>query len=235
MRTFGVVLTVAVTIGCAVAADDPPAKRTPRQALHAFGDLIGSWRGTGTPNLPIGAKPEFWTETIAWEWQFKGDNAWLKAKFDKSKNFTSGELHYLPEKDVYAFTVHTPQKETLTFTGRFEKERKLVLQREQNGEMHRIAFTLLHPERYLYSYAVRPQGKVLFAPKYQVGATKEGVAFAGGDGKPECVVSGGLGTIPVMYRGKTYYVCCSGCRTEFNENPAKYVAEYEAKKAKKAK
>ena len=27
----------------------------------------------------------------------------------------------------------------------------------------------------------------------------------------------------------------SGCRTEFNENPAKYVAEYEAKKAKKAK
>ena len=50
---------------------------------------------------------------------------------------------------------------------------------------------------------------------YQVGATKEGVPFAGGDGKPECVVSGGLGTMPVMYKGKTYYVCCSGCRDAF--------------------
>jgi YHS domain-containing protein len=35
--------------------------------------------------------------------------------------------------------------------------------------------------------------------------------------------------------GKTYYVCCSGCRTEFNESPAKYVAEFEARKAKKSK
>jgi hypothetical protein len=71
---------------------------------------------------------------------------------------------------------------------------------------------------------------MLFARRYQVGATKEGVPFAGGDGKPECIVSGGLGTTAVMFQGKTYYVCCSGCRTEFNENPEKYVREYESKK-----
>jgi YHS domain-containing protein len=48
------------------------------------------------------------------------------------------------------------------------------------------------------------------------------------------VVSGGKGTMPVSYKGKTYYVCCSGCRDEFKENPEKYIAEYEAKlKAKK--
>lgn len=234
MRVVALVLAIAVSGTYPIRADDPPAKRTPRQALHAFGDLIGSWRGTGTPTVPIGAKPDFWIETIAWQWQFKGDDAWLKVKFDKSKQFTDGELHYLPEKDEYALTLRTPKKETLTFTGPL-KDRKLTLDRTQNGEVHRLVFTLLHPERYLYTYQVRPAGKVLFARKYQVGATKEGVAFAAGDGKPECVVSGGLGTMPVMYQGKTYYVCCSGCRTEFNENPAKYVAEYEAKKAKKAK
>ena len=54
-----------------------------------------------------------------------------------------------------------------------------------------------------------------------------------GDGKPECIVSGGAGTMAVSYMGKTYYVCCSGCRSEFNESPAKYVKEYEEKKAKK--
>ena len=46
---------------------------------------------------------------------------------------------------------------------------------------------------------------------------------------------GGKGTIAVTYQGKTYYVCCSGCRSEFNENPQKYIDEYHAKKAKKTK
>jgi hypothetical protein len=34
-------------------------------------------------------------------------------------------------------------------------------------------------------------------------------------------------------KGKTYYVCCSGCRSEFNANPEKYIKEYEEAKAKK--
>jgi hypothetical protein len=235
MRPLAIVFLGAVAGVVTASADDPPAKRTPRQALHAFGDLIGSWRGTGTPTVPIGAKPDFWTETIAWEWQFKGDDAWLKVKFDKSKNFIAGELRYLPEKDQYALTLLTPKEEKLTFIGAREKDRKVILQRDQDGAVQRLTFTFLHPERHLYSYDVRPPGKALFARKFQVGATREGVAFAAGDGRPECIVSGGLGTIPVSYQGKTYYVCCSGCRTEFNENPAKYIADFEAKKAKKAK
>ena len=40
-------------------------------------------------------------------------------------------------------------------------------------------------------------------------------------------MTGGLGTIQVAYNGKTYYVCCSGCREEFAANPKKYVDEFE--------
>jgi hypothetical protein len=233
MRITSFALIIGITTGSTLLAD-PPAPLSPREALQPFGDLIGTWRGTGTPSVPAGGKQDFWSETIAWEWQFKGKDAWLTAKFDKSKNFTSGELRYVADKEEYAFTVKTLGKETHTYTGTL-KERVLKLEREKDGEIHRLVFTMLHPERHLYRYEVRPAGKVLFAKKYQVGATKEGVAFAGPDGRPECVVSGGLGTMPVTYMGKTYYVCCSGCRGEFNENPAKYVAEYEAKKAKRAK
>ena len=79
----------------------------------------------------------------------------------------------------------------------------------------------------------QPEGKTTFAKKYQVGATKEGESFAAtGSSEKECPVSGGLGTIPVSYNGKTYYVCCSGCRDEFKANPEKYVKEFEEKRKK---
>jgi hypothetical protein len=212
---------------------DTPARRSPREALQPFNDLIGSWRGTGTP---AGTREEqqrgFWTETLAWEWQFKGTDAWLKLAFDKGKYFTAGELRHVPDRDEFTLKLHSTTKETLDFSGRLE-DRNLILDREAKGETQRVVVTLLHANRFLYRYEVRPAGKTLFTRKYQVGATKEGVAFASGDGRPECIVSGGLGTMPVTYQGMTYYVCCSGCRTEFLEDPAKYVKEFALKKAKR--
>jgi hypothetical protein len=142
-------------------------------------------------------------------------------------------MRYDPAKDRYVFTVKTPGKETLTFAGEFTKEKVLTLDRENAKEPQRLVFTLLHSNRFLYRMEAKPEGKNIFAVRYKVGATKEGVAFATGDGRPECIVSGGLGTIAVTHNGATYYVCCTGCRDEFNANPAKYVKEYEAKKKKK--
>lgn len=228
-RSLAVLLGVGL-FSSLLFADAP---RAPKEALQAFNDLIGTWRGTGTP---AGSRDEqrrhFWTETIAWEWQFRGGDAWLKVAFDQSKHFTNGELRYRPAHDDFALTVRTPAKETLTFVGPL-KERVLTLQRHEKGETQRLVVTLLHPNRYLYRYEVQPAGKSFARKIYQVGATKEGVPFAAGDGQPECVVSGGVGTSPVMYQGKTYYVCCGGCRDEFNADPAKYVKEFEAKRARR--
>jgi len=36
--------------------------------------------------------------------------------------------------------------------------------------------------------------------------------------------------MPVEHKGKTYYVCCSGCRDLFVESPDKIIAKYEQKK-----
>ncbi len=220
-----------VAVFCLTAAD--PAPRPPKEALQAFRDLIGSWRGTG---LPAGTRAEqekgFWSETINWQWQFKGKDAWLKVAFENSKHIQAGELHYLPADDSFALTLRTPAKEALTFTGPL-KGNVLTLDRKSKDETQRLVFTLLHANRFLYRFEVAPAGKTLFARRYSVGATKEGVAFAGGDGKRLCIVSGGQGTIPVTYMGKTYYVCCGGCRDEFRENPEKYVKEFEQKQKAK--
>ena len=173
-----------------------------------------------------------------WGWKFKDKDAWIVVDFTKSKYFTAGEIHYVPETDQFAFTLTTVQKEKVTYVGTIEtrdKTKILTLDREADKESQRLVFTFLHAERFLYRYEVKAEGRPLYSKKWSVGATRDGVAFAVGSGKPECIVSGGTGTSTVMYQGKTYYVCCSGCRDEFNANAAKYVKEWEAKQAKSKK
>jgi YHS domain-containing protein len=234
-QTRMVLALVAMTVLTAVSTADEPAKRSPREALHSFNDLIGSWRGTGEPEGTRAEKQKgFWQESIAWSWQFKGDDAWLTTTFEKGKYFASGQLRYLADKDSFQLTLTTVDKEKQTFTGKLDDGR-LILSREDEAkkETQHLIFTFLHSNRYLYRYEVRPEGKTGFTKVYQVGATKEGEEFAAGDGQPECIVSGGLGKFRVTYKDQTYYVCCGGCRTEFNADPEKYIKEFEEKKKKK--
>jgi hypothetical protein len=236
LRISLIVLVLLGTSQIALTADQP-AKGRSREALRAFNDLIGTWRGTGTPEGTREQKQRgFWTETLSWEWQFKGEDAWLQVVFDKGKHFAKGELRYVPDKERYRLTVWTPAQEALVFEGVL-KDRQLTLERSDASkpETQRLVISLLHANRFLYHYEVKPADRPSFTRLYQVGATKEGVPFAAADGRPECVVSGGLGTIAISYKGKTYYVCCSGCRDAFKEDPEKCIKEYEERKAQEAK
>jgi YHS domain-containing protein len=231
-------LALSVLVAQAARTAEQPARRTPRQALQAFNDLIGSWRATGEPEGTFQERQRgFWTESVSWEWQFKGDDAWLKVAIDRGKHFRGGELRYLPDKDQFRLTLMAPDKERLTFEGPFQ-DGKLTVERrdEKTKETQRLVVTLLHVNRFLYRYEVKADGRPTFKRLYQVGCTKEGVSFAtAGDNEPECVVSGGRGKIPVTYKGQTYYVCCTGCRDAFKEDPEKYLKEYAERKAKEAK
>jgi hypothetical protein len=232
--SFGPALALLLLGVATAAAADAPAKFNPKEALQPFNELIGTWRGTGQPEGTRAEKQRgFWTESLSWEWAFKGPDAWLTVAFDKGKHFVKGELRALPEKDRYQLTLENTANQTVTFTGTL-KDRRLTLDRsdDQKKETQRLIITLLHNNRFLYRYDVKAADRANFAQVYQVGATKEGVPFADGETGPECVVSGGLGTIKVMYKGQTYYVCCSGCRRAFQDDPEKYIKEFEAKKGK---
>jgi len=219
-------------------AADRAEKKTPKQALQALNDLIGNWRGTGEPYGTVEERQRnWWRERITWEWRFKDKDVCLHADFDKSKHFSNAELRYLPDKERYQFAAITPDKEKLVFEGTLDRTR-LTLERtdDKKNEKQRLVVSLLHFNRYLYSYEVKAADRTDFKEIYRVGATKEGVEFASDDdNKPECVVSGGLGTMLVTYQGKTYYVCCSGCRRAFRDDPEKYIKEFEERKKAKAK
>jgi hypothetical protein len=85
--------------------------------------------------------------------------------------------------------------------------------------------------RFNFYFARKPDGRTLFNKDYVVAYNKEGESLGAKEKKNECVVSGGVGTMAVSYKGTTYYVCCSGCKDAFMENPEKYIKEYEARKA----
>jgi hypothetical protein len=232
MKRFasGTILFLALFLVPAAQPADPPAPRNPREALQPFNELIGSWRGLGTPEGSRDVRQKgLWQETISWEWQFKGNDAWLTASFDKGKHFTSGELRWLPGRNQFQLTLQTTDKQTQIFTGPLQQHRLLLERHDpKTGETSRLVVSLLHDNRYLYHYEVKPASKLLYSRVYLVGATKEGVPFVASTGEvgPLCVVSYGPPTSPITYKGQTYYVCCSGCREAFREDPEKFIREY---------
>ena len=216
---------------------DSPKPATPREALQPFNVLVGSWKGTGYPeNVTKEERAAgMWVETDSWAWRFKGEDAWLEVAFEKGKYFTTGELRYLSEKNSYQLKLVAADKTTFTYVGTL-KDKVMTLDRVDGpaNEQQRLVFSLLHNNRHLYRFETRAAGSTLaFDKKFQVGATKEGVPFADVPKGPECIVSGGAGTIKVSYMGKDYYVCCTGCRDEFKADPEKYIKEAAAKANKK--
>ena len=89
--------------------------------------------------------------------------------------------------------------------------------------------------RFIYRVAHKDKGSTMWKKDYLVACTKEGESLGKAEKKNECVVSGGLGTMPVSYKGETYLRLLLRLRRAFKENPEKYIAEYKAKKAGKKK
>ena len=60
----------------------------------------------------------------------------------------------------------------------------------------------------------------------EVGYTRDGVRLAtSASSGPECIVTGGTGTMEVKYKGETYYVCCTGCKQAFEDDPEGVIRE----------
>lgn len=229
-------LTACLTIlglGFTPLAADPA--KSPREALKPFNDLIGTWKAVGEPEgTPAEKQRGFWRETVSFVWRFQGDQVWIAVEFQNGKHYKSGEIRYLPDKNRFQLDLVTKDGKKLTFDGQpDDKGRNFVFERtEDSKEIQRLTFGLVGDIRFKYTLDTRPEGRRLFAKAFQVTGTREGESFGTRDKQPECIVSGGLGTMTVSYKGMTYYVCCTGCRDEFYANPEKYIKEYQEKKAK---
>ncbi len=80
--------------------------------------------------------------------------------------------------------------------------------------------------RYTMAHDLKEPGSVQFTRLIEVGLTRDGESLAGvasASERPKCIVTGGAATMTLSYQGRTFPICCTGCRDEFNENPEKYI------------
>jgi len=227
-RFTALAFILAAATGLSTAADPPkPADAAKsKKALQEVQDFMGNWNLEGTQK--VGTKTEAWKEKVEWSWKFKTEMPAIKVSFaeGKGKYFSKGELTYSVEKKKYVLALTAADKSEQVFEGDLLKSGGLKLERKdaKTGDAYRItANTLADGIRFAFKVEKQDGGKGLFANAFQMTGNKEGESLAGGTKKPECIVTGGAASIAVSYQGKQYFVCCSGCRDAFNENPEKFI------------
>ncbi|MDR3635214.1 MAG: YHS domain-containing protein [Isosphaeraceae bacterium] len=226
--------------GASTASAQNSEEREVPASLAPFEYLIGSWKGAG---VPLANRVRGWNETHQWAWKFvKGVPVGMTMAFDGDKSVTKGQLTYDEAKKQYVLEGTDPAGKPVKFTGALDKTgKRLTLEKAgKSGEVKEqlTLFPNSNQVRYTLWVAQKEADSPQFKRVMEIGVTKEGESFAAGASAanlPKCILTGGAAAMTVTYQGKSYPICCTGCRDEFNDNPEKYVkkaalrAEQEAK------
>lgn len=222
----------------ALAADDGAATKqqlVQKERLAKLQQLIGDWHGVGQPQR--NSAKDSWIEEADWAWSFGKEGPALVAKLPKAKYFSQLRIQSGATEGQYELAA-TPIAggEPVQYKGSLNDQEQLIFALDQpQGDLpHRLSFRFVAGgDRLLVLLERKSPTSDQFVRLAEVGYTRQGSGFGKGSTQRECVVTGGLGTIAVSHNGQTYYVCCTGCRDYFNENPEKVLAEYVARKAEK--
>ena len=203
--------------------------------------LLGGWRGTTRREFD-GFKAVDQHEWV-WDLQSERENpALVMSSGGKSPYVDEARLTWRNEFKDFQLTVTSPEDEKRVFVGQFSKpvedvagddgklQRTFALtfvQTEPADAKEQFQYTFNQQEnnRYLMEIS-KKRGKAAFRRFDTVSTQRDGTSFALSDsdyGEKTCIISAGLGTISVSYKGQTYWVCCSGCKAAFEEEPERWI------------
>jgi hypothetical protein len=218
------------------------------EALKPLQVLIGEWRGV--TQKTIGGLASI--EEPKWRRDFRTNKEQpaLVVTSKTSPYFKEGRLTYLIDSNEFQFAVIDAYGNERVYRGTFSEPVQDVAGDDQNlqrtyklqlnqviptdgSKLRQIVFNQQENNRYLLE-VYHQRGSRMF--RYDTVANqREGTSFALNPNdyrERECVISGGLGTSTVSYNGESYYVCCSGCRDAFNDDPQTWIARFNERKKK---
>lgn len=222
----------------AIGADDADSTAADKAALSKLQILVGEWKGVG--QLRRGKRSDGdWAEQSSWAWQFTDGRAAIVFSAPEGKYLSAGRITPGDESGSFVLTGTLPDGQTEElFRGTLDDDGRLVLKADGEPSADRPAQvtlrTVAEGDRLLVLYE-KKAGKSSYSRLAEVGYTRKGSSFGKGGSGPECVVTGGYGTMTVEYQGKTYYVCCTGCRDLFNADPEGVLADFRARKEEERK
>lgn len=213
-----------------------------RAALKPFQVLLGQWNGLSQKQ--VSDRPDW-----AYDWVTDPKQPGLRVRSEKGVYIRDGVLTYLPQTDQFEFRATDSDGTLRTFRGTFTEPVRDVIADEKkpqrtyklqltepepnaSGEQWRVTFNQQENNRYILELD-RKRGSGPFGRVDTFHTQREGTSFALSDtdyGDKTCIISQGLGTISVSYKGQSYWVCCSGCKAAFDDDPEKWIAKWEEKK-----
>lgn len=204
------------------------------ESLEPFEQLIGPWRVHGFLDAD---KIQGWDEPTTWGWLFeKGKIVGMEVTFKHGKYFASAKLEPLESERQYRFSAVTAADKRVAYEGTL-KGKKLTLVRKEGDSSapDQVTLELLHDVRYQMLIEAK-KSATLVKKIATIGATRADVRFGAASKEeqgPKCIITGAPGTSNVTHNGQTYYVCCSGCRAEFDHDPEKWLKLAKEGKSKK--
>lgn len=226
----------------------PPEKQLDdvKKALKPIQVVLGPWHA-------IIDKTKSY-EDLQWVWDWKTDRAQpalAMATKEEGAYFKTARLTYLVEDEKFQMTLTDKDGKQRVLQGIFTAEptdkpgedkkqtpqRTYKLQLTETGDAKdrwQIVMNQQDNNRYLLELSQWRGSR--FVRFDTMASQREGTSFALDDSDYKdrtCVISQGLGTTQVSYKGKSYWVCCSGCKAAFEEDPEKWIAKFEAMQEKK--
>jgi YHS domain-containing protein len=206
-----------------------PGSKTNPGLLEPFNSVVGSWRGIGQPKR--GSRRGAWQETTVCRWDFTDDHPSIRFDADKGKQYEALTLTIEPGSKQLVLTQHIDKETTRTYHGplpaKWPQKLQLTTEPDETGVSYRCTIEQLKDIRLVLLFERRTGLKGSYRRVAGIGYTRSGHKLAEGNGNQrECIVTGGQGSIAVSHKGKTWYVCCEGCRQAFDDDPDEIIAAY---------
>ena len=238
MHLASCVLTVSAAISTAAIGDSVSQPQREKQSrgdavrpglLQPLQSVVGSWRGVGQPRR--GSRKGAWQETAVCRWDFSAKHPAIR--FDTEHGLQFEKLTMMIADDGKSLELHQQinKQSSRIYYGRvpakWPTKLQLLSAPEDDGSRHRCTIEQLKDIRLVMLFERQASSAAGFRRVAGIGYTRSGHKLAAKAGNQrECIVTGGQGTIPVLHKGKTWYVCCEGCRQAFEESPDEIVTNY---------
>lgn len=219
---------LAILLVAVLTGDQPSGQQ---QQLARLQSLVGQWRGVGQPQR--GSTKGSWTESADWAWRFGEGGPAIVGRLSDGRYFRDVTITAAGQEGTFVLAAKpVSDGDELRYSGHLDEQGLLVAEAQtpREGLPQRLSLRFAANGDRLLVLLEKRTAAGIFTRLAEVGYTRQGSGFGKVTNQRECIVTGGLGTIEVFHAGKSYYVCCTGCRDYFNENPEKVLAEYAARK-----